>query len=106
MNKKFINYLAEFLLLNYQYKSGSRVRLRWVYLNFINVLEKESFYSNTYPYKQFRHDLEELAGLFGIKSNFIEHRVQNTLYVLHLQERLDNSIIPLVKEKGNLKYVN
>lgn len=93
MKKKIINYLAKFLLLNYQYKLDSRVRLKWVYENFINMLEKEDVSGGVYTYKQFRLDLKELADLFNGNSKLIELRVKNALYVLHLQERVDNNVI-------------
>ena len=95
MKKKIINFLANFLLSNYNYKKGSRVRLGYLYLDFLHVLEKEKMCFKNYKYRQFRYDLEALANLFGDDTNFIEKRVQTSLFVINLQEKIDNNITDL-----------
>ena len=48
------------LLKQIFYKEGSRIKLKFVYRDFLKYFKTENLTSNCYTYKQFQLDLEDL----------------------------------------------
>lgn len=86
--KTFINPLSKFLKTNYQYKRESCVRLRRIYENFLEILEKEDPYSKYYTFKQFRMDFDTLSSSSLYSEHIFTKQRKRVWCAINIQEKV------------------